>query len=116
MTRNRSLLFGFPGLLGLMALSACSTDQENPLRSLETRRTAPQPTARLAARAGESLDKIGAGYWIFQRKCLECHEARVPRNPSDPDWHPVIEGMSWNAGLAGEEESAVMAYLRAAAR
>ena len=50
------------------------------------------------------------------RKCLECHEARVPENPSDPNWHPTMVGMSWNAGLSDSEQSAMIAYLAAAAQ
>lgn len=89
------------------------TDEQ---RILDIERVAPQPTAAMAARSGETLERIGVGYWVFQRKCLECHEARVPQDPSDEDWHPVMEGMMWNAGLDAREEGAVLAYLRAAAR
>ena len=103
-------------LLGVALFSSCSSNPQNPLRSLDTRGKAPKPTARMAARSGESLDQIGTGYWIFQRKCLECHESRVPRDPSHADWHPVMQGMSWNAGLSESEQNSVMAYLRAAAR
>ena len=55
-------------------------------------------------------------YRVFQRKCLECHEARVPVDHSNPGWHPVLDGMSWNAGLFSPERGAVLAYLRAARR
>jgi len=103
-------------ILGAALLVSCAARQDNPTRSLETRGKAPAPTARMAARAGENLETIGTGYWIFQRKCLECHESRVPTDPTDADWHPVMRGMSWNAGLAEDEQNAVMAYLRAAAR
>ena len=56
------------------------------------------------------------GYRMFQRKCLERHEARVPVDHSNPGWHPVLDGMSWNAGLFSPEQGAVLAYLRAARR
>ena len=77
---------------------------------------APEPTAAMAERAGETLDHIGMGYWVFQRKCLECHEARVPEDPSDANFHPLMKGMTWNAGLTPREVSAVIAYLEAAGR
>lgn len=114
---------GTMGLLALLVLAGCCAlflsccgAPRNPLRSLETRSKAPEPTAAMAARSGEDLDTIGTGYWVFERKCLECHESRVPRDPTHPDWHPVMQGMSWNAGLSEGEENAVMAYLRAAVR
>lgn len=110
-----------PWSLLLLALAgglpiSCTSGPGEPWRSLDTREKAPKPTARLAARAGESLERVGTGYWVFQRKCLECHESRIPKDPNHPDWHPVMQGMSWNAGLSTDEQGAVMAYLRAAAR
>jgi hypothetical protein len=40
----------------------------------------------------------------------------VPKDPTDKDWHPVMDGMTWNAGLSSAEQAAVLSYLRAAAR
>ena len=100
----------------LLLVSCVSGPGGHSAGGLDTGGRAPQPTAQLAARAGEDLDTIGTGYWVFQRKCLECHEARVPRDPSNSNWHPVLRGMSWNAGLSDSEQDAVMAYLRAAGR
>ena len=101
-------------VLPCLAVS-CSTTPDNPMRVLDTTGVAPAPTAEMAARAGESLDKVGSGYWIFQRKCLECHEARVPEDASLAAWHPTMIGMSWNAGLSEKEEDALLAYMKAAA-
>lgn len=98
-------------LVGSCAGPSVTSDEQH---ALDIDRVAPRPTARMASRSGESLDKIGSGYWIFQRKCLECHEARVPHDPADPNWHPVMQGMTWNAGLSTAEQDAVLVYLRAA--
>ena len=117
------------GLLGLIAglllvLFGCTgggsgggstgrkTD-EDYVRDIET--VAPQPTEAMAARAGVSMDLIGRGWWVFQRKCLECHEAKKPADLSRYDWHPVVEGMSENAGLSKDEYHALHTYLRAVA-
>lgn len=111
-------LLSFLALPIALVLASCASEPSEPKeiwRSLDTSKKAPEPSARLASRAGESLDQVGSGYWIFQRKCLECHEARVPKDPKHPDWHPVMTGMSWNAGLSDKEQADVMAYLRAAA-
>ncbi len=102
-------------LAGLVSCSSEPTSTE-ALRSLKTSEEAPEPDAAMAARSGESLEKIGLGYAVFQRKCLECHEARVPKNPRDPNWHPILTGMSYNAGLSRSEQEAMAAYLAAAAR
>ena len=88
----------------LLAVAGCGVDASGPA----------MPTEAGARRAGVSLELAGAGYWVFQRKCLECHEARIPEDPLSPDWHAVIDGMSWNAGLSTREEESVLAYLQTA--
>ncbi|MBK1835187.1 hypothetical protein [Roseibacillus ishigakijimensis] len=74
----------------------------------------PLPRPRLAAKAGISLDQMGEGYWVFSRKCLECHEAQLPQGELLGQWHPVVAGMAGNAGLSLSEEAAVVNYIRAA--
>ena len=112
------ILRGMVLVVGLAVATACTSDPSSAdaMRSLKTSEVAPQPDAKMAARSGKSLDSIGNGYSIFQRKCLECHEARVPKNPSNPNWHPTMVGMSWNAGLSESEQSDMMAYIAAAAQ
>ena len=61
-----------------------------------------------------SLDAAGEGYWVFQRKCMECHEARIPDAPLTPGWHATASGMAWNAGLSEGEEKVVLSYLQTA--
>lgn len=109
------LLIGLIALGGLIVGCAggSKTDEEY---ALELSEVAPRPTAAMASRAGVSLEQIGIGYTVFGRKCLECHTARVPKNPADPNWHPIVEGMTWNAGLNPGEKKAVLTYLRAALR
>lgn len=74
----------------------------------------PQPHPELAAKAGITLDAMGEGYWIFSRKCMECHEAKLPAGSLEGQWHPVVAGMSGNAGLSASEEAAIVNYVRAA--
>lgn len=100
-----------------IVLSGCAgRAPSDEAQVLKIKLVAREPTPAMAQRAGRSLEHIGMGYWIFQRKCLECHQARVPENPADANWHPIMDGMTRNAGLAREERDALIAYLRAAGR
>ena len=110
---NRQTLIVITVLPALVV--SCAAPADDPTRVLDTKNEAPAPGAEMAARAGESLDQVGKGYWIFQRKCLECHEVRIPKDPALAAWHPTMVGMSWNAGLSDGEEDALMAYMKAAA-
>lgn len=74
----------------------------------------PRPNPVLAGKAGISLDEMGEGYWVFSRKCMECHESKLPSGELEGQWHPVVKGMSGNAGLSVSEETAILKYLRAA--
>lgn len=74
----------------------------------------PQPSIETASRSGISLDEMGEGYWVFNRKCMECHEARLPDGETAGQWHPVVKGMSGNAGLSKSEETAILKYIKAA--
>ena len=74
---------------------------------------APVPTAAMAAKSGQSLETVGQGYWVFQRKCTECHEAKLPADPHEAGWHAIAGGMAWNAGLMKSEEKALLAYIGA---
>jgi hypothetical protein len=89
---------------------------DDAMRVLKTSPSVPEPDAAMARRSGQSLAHLGDGYGLFMRKCSECHEPRVPSNPRDPNWHPTMIGMAWNAGLTKAEEGAVVDYLRAAGR
>ena len=100
----------------LLALAACSSTTSDEQQERITGKVAPQPTAEMAARAGVSLDTLGQGYWIFQWKCLECHEAMITGNLDRETWHPMVEGMERNAGLSGQEEQAMLAYMRSVER
>lgn len=74
----------------------------------------PQPSVELASKGGISLDEMGEGYWVFNRKCMECHESRLPQGETVGQWHPVVKGMSGNAGLSSSEEMAILKYIKAA--
>lgn len=108
-------------ILAAGLLAACTTAPpdampDDAMRVLKTKPEVPSPDEAMARRSGAPLDQLGRGYAVFLRKCSECHEPRVPVNPRDPSWHPILVGMSWNAGLSSDEAAAMEAYLKAAAR
>ena len=103
-------------VVGIVLSSCAGHTSSDEAQVLKIKMVAPDPTPAMAQRAGASLEHIGMGYWIFQRKCLECHQTRVPKDPEDANWHPIMDGMTWSAGLAREESDALFAYLRAAGR
>lgn len=93
--------------LALVFTAACS--------SLGTGKgSPPKPSQELATKAGITLNEMGEGYWVFNRKCLECHAAQIPTGSLEGQWHPVMADMSGNAGLSLSEEAAVLKYVRAA--
>ena len=74
----------------------------------------PFPNPELASKANISMDQMGEGYWVFSRKCMECHEAKLPEGEMLEQWHPIVKGMAGNAGLSISEETAILNYVRAA--
>ncbi len=37
----------------------------------------------------------------------------MPSKVSDADWHIVVPGMAWNAGISKSDEAAVLKYIHA---
>jgi hypothetical protein len=77
-------------------------------------RQIPTPDAALAAQSGHSLEALQKGHAIYMIQCGRCHEPMIPSKVSDADWHIVVPGMAWNAGLSKADEAAVMKYIHAA--
>lgn len=70
----------------------------------------------MAKQSGVPLNELGEGYAVFLTQCSQCHEQRIPNYISADEWHVVVPGMAWNAGLSKKEESLVMKYLTAASK
>jgi hypothetical protein len=75
---------------------------------------APAPTQAMAEASGKGLDRLQRGHSVYLLKCGECHEAMMPDDVSKDDWHVVVPGMAWNAGISEAEEEAVLDYIFAA--
>ena len=99
------LFYGFSALVGVLVV-ACASDG---FESGEL----PLPDPVLAKKAGITVDEMGEGYWVFSRKCMECHQAKLPVGEMKGQWHPVVKGMIGNAGLSASEEAAILNYVRA---
>ena len=103
---NRYSIIGV-GVTGLV-VAACSSVQENV--------SPPIPNVSMAKQAGKPLDTLGRGYALSQVHCAQCHEFKMPTDMRVDEWHTIVPGMAWNAGLNKSDENAVMDYLVAATR
>lgn len=90
-------------LLPCLWLAACAT------------KGAPLPDAAMAARSGVPAATLQRGHGVYLAHCGRCHEAVRPADVSREDWHVVVPGMSWNAGISAADEEALNAYIGAAA-
>lgn len=74
------------------------------------------PSPELAASSGTPLTELQEGHAIFMTQCSQCHEQRIPNKIPTAEWHKIVPGMAWNAGLSKQEESKVMKYIIAASK
>ncbi len=88
--------------LGFVALAGCAT------------KTAPIPDAVMAARTGASVETLQRGHAVYLAHCGRCHEHILPKDISRADWHVIVPGMAWNAGISAADEKALTAYILAA--
>lgn len=76
----------------------------------------PPPDATMAARSGVPQETLQQGHAVYAANCGRCHEFIMPQDVSRADWHVVVPGMAWNAGISAADEKALTAYLLAAKR
>ena len=75
----------------------------------------PFPDEEMARASGRDLSQLQQGYVIYQKQCQQCHpQPLLPHEVSEGDWHIVVPGMAWNAGIDKDDEEAVLQYLLAA--
>jgi len=74
----------------------------------------PVPTAEMAAKSGQSFETLQRGHAVYVTQCGRCHEPMMPSEVSSEDWHVVVPGMAWNAGISEADENAVLKYIMAA--
>lgn len=74
----------------------------------------PEPGVGMAASSGTDLAILEKGHQVYLANCMRCHEPMMPKEVSQADWHLVVPGMSWNAGISEADEEALTAYILAA--
>jgi cytochrome c5 len=74
----------------------------------------PKPTEQMAASTAVGLATLERGHQVYLKHCGRCHEYEMPDEVSGPDWHVVVPGMAWNAGISKADEAAVLQYVIAA--
>lgn len=73
----------------------------------------PNPTPEMAAKSGTSLDLLKRGNETYILQCGQCHHYMLPKKVDEEDWQDVMPKMIRHAGLAAEDEKAVLAYVLA---
>lgn len=79
-------------------------------------KTAPVPDAAMATRSGVKEEALQRGHTVYLSQCGRCHEHIMPADVTRADWHVVVPGMAWNAGISAADEKALTAYILAAKR
>jgi cytochrome c5 len=92
-------------MLGLMvvALAGCAIQQDLP----------PVPDEAMVKASGTSAVTLQRGRAVYVSDCARCHEAKMPDDITVEDWHVILPGMAWNAGISEADEDAVEAYIKA---
>jgi hypothetical protein len=94
---------GLP-LLAVVLIPACAPSP----------RPAPVPDAAMSARSKVTMATLQRGHAVYLAHCGRCHEHILPEDVSRSDWHVVVPGMAWNAGISEKDEKALTAYILAA--
>lgn len=98
-------------ILGLTLLGACSVFQKGKTGMSSN---GPVPDRSMAIRSKTSLETLQTGHGVYMRKCGECHTHLLPDEINSKDWHIIVPGMAWNAGITRMEEKALLKYIMAA--
>jgi cytochrome c5 len=91
------------GWFGAAVMSGCTMQPALP----------PVPDMRMAESSGKSVETLQRGRAVYISDCTRCHEAMMPKDISQEDWHVILPGMAWNSGISGADEEAVEAYIQA---
>lgn len=98
-------------IFALTLLGACSVFQKG---KPGINSNGPVPDSAMAIRSKTSLETLQTGHGVYMRKCGECHTHLLPDEITSKDWHIIVPGMAWNAGISPAEEKALLKYIIAA--
>lgn len=71
----------------------------------------PTPTPELAAKSGTPEATLHRGHNVYMLKCGECHNYMIPDELDVDEWEDAMPKMIRHAGLASDDEKAVLAYV-----
>ena len=71
----------------------------------------PNPTPEMAKASGTPLETLQRGHVTYMLKCGECHAYKLPQDLFIDEWEDAMPEMIGHAGLANEDEKAVLAYV-----
>lgn len=74
----------------------------------------PELATAANARGGDPAT-LAEGRALYVRKCSGCHPLRAPARHGEREWRAVLDEMSHQARLAGDERAKIENYLLAAA-
>jgi hypothetical protein len=77
-------------------------------------RPIPVADAGMAERSGVPLETLERGNAAYLTQCGQCHRLVHPDSLKTSDWHLVVPGMCWNAGLTQADEAVILKYVLAA--
>ncbi len=73
----------------------------------------PNPSPAMATKSGRPLATLQKGHEIYMLKCGECHVYMIPKDLDVDEWEDAMPKMIRHAGLASEDERAVLTYVLA---
>ena len=100
---SRGWMFRSIAIIGLIALSGCSS---SPAAG-EAANGDAAPIAAVDAKPGAQL---------WAENCTRCHNLRSPVDFTPAQWSMVVHEMRVRAGLTGEEQRKILAFLQAGSR
>ncbi len=73
----------------------------------------PNPNPDMAAKSGTPLSTLQRGHETYMLQCGQCHHYMLPAKVDTDKWEKTMPKMIRHAGLAPEDEKAVLAYVLA---
>lgn len=68
-----------------------------------------------ASSISETVPKLGkSGSQLWSENCARCHNMRSPSSYSDAEWTTVMHHMRIRAQLTGQEQRAILEFLKSA--
>lgn len=71
----------------------------------------PNPSPAMATKSGTPLDRLQHGHVTYMLKCGECHNYMIPKDLDIDEWEDTMPKMIRHAGLAPDDEKAVLSYV-----